>query len=234
MRLASDSNQGVTVRRYSAPLLAFLLLLAGAAPSGAAPGKAPVTLSVYAETVAKVIKFDRQVLIAMKEESGEAIHRMIGYDQNDFQIIVDGVYVPVPEDRTELVMEALRRRLPPGYLPFVIEINGSIRTDKVGVIKAADQYEIVRLMHTDGDDYDITNSDVIERLKEWEKSAPFRIIGADNDWVEIEFKTLPRDLKAFIDEVYDFCPDAVDQGPGSTAELAREVKTTKKLFLWWD
>jgi hypothetical protein len=71
-------------------------------------------------------------------------------------------------------------------------------------------------------------------LKEWEIHSPFDIIGADSDWVEIEFKRLPKDLRAFIEEVYDFCPDAVDQGPGSIAELMKDIRKTKKLFLWWD
>ncbi len=211
-------------------VLAFLsgmMLLTGASD--------PVTLSVYAETVAKAINFDREVLVIMKEESGESIHRMVGYDENDFQIVVDGVYVPVPDDRTETILNALRKKLIPlHYMPFVIELNESIKTDKIGVLKGTDQYQILRVMHTDGDQYDISNADVIERLKDWEKIASFDIIGADNDWVEIEFKTLPKDLKAFVEEVYDFCPDAVDQGPGTTADLAREIQQTKKLFLWWD
>ena len=196
---------------------------------------APVTLSPYAEEVAKIIKFDRQVLMVMKTESGGSIHRMIGYDENNFQIIVDGLFVPVSDDRTDTVLASLRKKLAPlKYMPFVIEMNGNIKTDKIGVLKGTDQYDILRVMHTDGEDYDISNEDVIERLKEWEKRAPFAILGADNDWVEIEFKTLPRDLKAFAEEVYDFCPDAVDQGPGSIAELVKEIQETKRLFLWWD
>jgi hypothetical protein len=119
-------------------------------------------------------------------------------------------------------------------MAFVAEINAGLKTDKIGVLKGTDQYDILRVMYTNGDDYDISNQDVIERLKEWEKTSPFDIIGADNDWVEIEFKTLPKDLKSFAEEVYDFCPDAVDQGPGSPAELANEIQQTKRLFLWWD
>ena len=200
-----------------------------------AAASAPVTLSVYAETVAKIIGFDRQVLIIMKEESGGNIHRLVGYDENDFQIVANGVSVPVPEDRTDDVLAGLRRRLTPlKYMAFVIEMNDTINTDTIGVLKGTDQYEILKIMHTDGDQYDISNDDVIERLKEWEKTSPLDILGAGNDWVEIEFRTLPRDLKAFAEEVYDFCPDAVDQGPGTTAELARDIQQTRKLFLWWD
>jgi hypothetical protein len=224
---------GMQLNRHVMPILAALLLIAGVQQAAAAPQ--PITLSPYAEAVSKIIKFDRRVLIIMKQESGGAIHRMVGYDEDNFQIIVDGVFVPVPDHRTDKVLQALRRKLSRmGYLPFVIEMNGSTRTDKIGVLKGTDQYEILRVMHTDGSHYNILNEDVIERLKEWERTAPFTIIGADNDWVEIEFKKLPGDLKAFTEEVYDFCPDAVDQGPGTAAGLAREIRQTRRLFLWWD
>jgi hypothetical protein len=211
-----------------------LLILAGAVLLMAA-GSKPVTLSPYAETVAKIIKFDHRVLILVKEETGESIHRLIGYDEKGYQIVADGICVPVSEDKTEFILSSLRKKLAPlKYMAFVVEINDGMKTDKIGVIKGTDQYDILRVMYTNGDDYDITNQDVIERLKEWEKTSPFDIIGADNDWVEIEFKTLPKDLKSFAEEVYDFSPDTVDQGPGSTTELANEIQQTKRLFLWWE
>jgi hypothetical protein len=211
------------------------LLVVAATALLMAAGSKPVTLSPYAETVAKIIKFDRKVLIMVKEESGESIHRLIGYDEKGYQIIADGICVPVPEDKADFILQSLRKKLTPlKYMAFVAEINAGIKIDKIGVIKGTDQYDILKVMYTNGDDYDISNQDVIERLKEWEKTSPFDIIGADNDWVEIEFKTLPKDLKSFTEEVYDFCPDAVDQGPGSPAELANEIQQTKRLFLWWD
>jgi hypothetical protein len=208
-------------------LIASALLLSGGAET--------IVLSPHAEELAKSIKFDRQVLIMAKEESGASIYRLVGYDEKDYQIIADGIAVTVPEDRTDASLASLKRKLSPlGYMAFVVEMNAGIKTDRIGILKGTDQYDILRIMHTDGDDYDISNSDVIERLKEWEKSSPFDIIGADNDWVEIEFKALPKDLKAFAEEVYDFSPDTVDQGPGSIGGLIAEMQRTKRLFLWWD
>ena len=222
------------MRNQHGTTLLLLVFLFAAAPL-LTGGAAPVTLSPYAETVAKIIKFDRQVLITAKEESGSSIHRLTGYDEKGYQIIADGICVPIPEDRTDMVLASLRKKLTPlKYMAFVVEMNAGIKTNRIGVLKGTDQYEILRIMQTNGDDYDISNQDIIDRLKEWEKSSPFDIIGADNDWVEIEFRTLPKDLKAFTEEVYDFCPDAVDQGPGSTADLAKEIQQTKRLFLWWD
>jgi uncharacterized protein DUF4253 len=212
--------------------------LATGATGSAAPAilsRPSATLSPYAEELARILKFDRQVLIMVKEATSEHIQRLIGYDENNFQIIAPGIAVSVPEDKSDRVLASLRKKLVPlHYLPFVVEMNAGLKTDKIGVIKGTDQYEILRIMHTAGDEYDIANGDVIDRLKEWEKIAPFEIIGADNDWVEIEFKTLPKDLKAFAREVYEFSPDAVEQGSGSVEGLASEIRKTNRLFLLWD
>lgn len=192
-------------------------------------------LSPYAEELAKVIKFDRKVLVIVKEEAQEHIQRLVGFDENGYQIIAPGIAVSVPEDKTDRVLSSLRQKLLPlHYMAFVVEMNEGLKTDKIGILKGIDQYEILRIMHTDGDEYDITNQDVIDRLKDWEKISAFDIIGADSDWVEIEFKTLPKDLKAFGEEVYEFSPDAIDQGPGTVEGLIKEIKRTNRLFLLWE
>jgi len=207
----------------------LILLLTGAW------GKSPIVLSPHAEEVARQIGFDRQILIIVKEETQEHIQRLTGYDENNYQIMVNGISVDVSADRSGQLLTKLRARLKPlHYMAFVVAMNEGLKQDTIGVIKGADQYDILRIMHTDGDEYDIQNEDVVARLKDWEKSFSFDIVGADNDWVEIEFKTLPKDLAAFAEEVYDFCPDAVDQGPGNVSGLVKEMQATRRLFLWWD
>ncbi|HEY6009823.1 MAG TPA: DUF4253 domain-containing protein [Nitrospirota bacterium] len=203
--------------------------------SGNTSASAPVPLSAYAEELAKILNFDRNVIVLVKQVTNEHIHRLIGFDEDGYQIIAPGISVTVPEDRTDSMLESLRRKLLPlHYMAFVVEMNAGLKTDKIGILKTSDQYDILRIMHTDGDEYDITNQDVIDRLKEWQKISSFDIVGADSDWVEIEFRVLPKDLKAFAEEVYAFCPDAVDQGPGSVDGLITDMKKTNRLFLWWD
>lgn len=230
--------------------MALLMMGAGNRPNGSAASVATgsgasgaaskatatqVALSPYAEEVARILKFDREVLIIAKEETQDRIGRLVGYDENNYQIIAPGIFVSVTEDKTDRVLASLRKRLHPlKYMAFVVEMNAGLKIDKIGILKGTDQYEILRTMHSDGDDYDISNEDVIDRLKEWEKIASFDIIGAGSDWVEIEFRMLPKDLKSFAGEVYDFSPDAVDQGPGSVEGLAKEIQKTNRLFLWWD
>jgi hypothetical protein len=199
------------------------------------PTSTKVTLSSASEALAKSLKFDRQVLIIAKGESQDHIGRLIGFDEENYQIIAPGIVISVPEDKTDHILSSLRKKLLPlKYMPFVVEMNEGLKIDKIGIIKGTDQFEILRIMHTAGGEYDISNQDVIDRLKEWEVNSPFDILGADSDWVEIEFRILPKDLTAFAEEVYDFCPDAVDEGSGGIADLAKEIQKTKKLFLWWD
>ncbi len=199
------------------------------------PSVTPIILSPYAEELARAINFDRRVLVIVKDETHERIQRMVGYDEEGYQIIAPGIAVSVPEDSSDSILAALRHKLAHlNYMAFVIEMNAGYKIDKIGVLKGSDQYEILRIMHTDGDEYDISNQDVIDRLKEWEKISPFDIIGADYDWVEIQFRNLPKDLKSFAEEVYDFSPDAVDEGPGTVDGLVREIRKTHRLFLLWD
>jgi hypothetical protein len=210
-----------------AAVLALLVTGAG--------GKQPIVLSPHAEEVARQIGFDKKVLILVKEETQEHIQRLTGYDENDYQIMVNGISVDVPEDRSARILTKLRKRLKPlHYMVFVVAMNDGLKRDTIGVIKGADQYDILRIMQTSGKEYGVLTEDVLVRLKDWEKIFSFDIIGADNDWVEIEFKTLPKDLKFFAEEVYDYCPDAVDQGAGNINGLMKEMRSTRRLFLWWD
>ncbi|HSB33052.1 MAG TPA: DUF4253 domain-containing protein [Nitrospirota bacterium] len=207
----------------------------GVTGSATVTSKPTVTLSTYAEELVKILKFDRQVMILVKEVTSEHIQRLVGYDENDYQIIAPGIAVAVPDDKTDRILAQLRRKLVPlRYLPFVVEMNEGLKRDKIGIIKGTDQYEILRIMHTNGNQFDISNEDLIERLKEWEKVTPFTIIGADGDWVELEFRTPPKDLKAFAEDVYEFSPEAVEQGAGSVEELMKEIRKTNRLFLSWD
>ena len=194
-----------------------------------------VVLSPNAEELARIIKFDRQVLITVKKETQEHIQRLVGYDANDYQIMAPGISITVQRDKTDLILSSLRKKLVPlNYMPFVVEMNAGLKIDKIGVIKGTDQYEILRIMQTDGEEYDISNQDVIDRLKEWEKIASFDIIGADSNWVEIEFKMPPKDIKSFAEEVKEFSPDTVEQGPGTIEGLIREIKRTNRLLLLWE
>jgi hypothetical protein len=88
---------------------------------------------------------------------------------------------------------------------------------------------------TNGDNYDISTEDIIARLKKWQSICSFSLGEVEYNTVEIKFKTLPKDIAAFITEAYEFCPDLVaDDEEAELAMLKKQLPKTKKLTLWWD
>jgi hypothetical protein len=144
-----------------------------------------------------------------------------------------GISFKTNEGEAEEMVEKLNaefKRI--GYQAFICNLD----YEEIGIIKGIDQFDILKIRQTNGDNYDISNEEVIAKLRAWHQRYPFTIIGADFDWVEAKFKLLPenKELKAFADEIYKFCPDIVDQGSGSIDGLIEEMKETIKLYLWWD
>ncbi|MBS1128388.1 MAG: hypothetical protein H6Q96_768, partial [Nitrospirae bacterium] len=204
-----------------------MLLMAAAGPQNG--------LSHSELNLASQIGFEADVLLLVKEEARSPLHRLSGYDGDGYQIMADGIVISVPWSRSDQVLWSLREKLKRrNYMAFQIEINNSLKVDRIGIIKGTDQYEILRIMHTNGDDDDVSHEDVIAKLKQWETRIRFEIVGAENDWVEIEFRTMPQDLKAFAEDVYEFSPNTVDEGTGSLAELVKDISATKSLVLWWN
>jgi hypothetical protein len=88
--------------------------------------------------------------------------------------------------------------------------------DEIIVLKTTDHYAIVKAKRTYAET--VPHSEILSRLRKWEKSFEFEVVGASHDWVAIAFRTLPKNLCAFAEEVYRFCPDIVDQGVGPIRE----------------
>jgi hypothetical protein len=211
---------------WSVLVLAALLLLAAAEP--------PCSLSASEERIADQTGFEKDILLLVKGEVRGPVHRLTGYDEDGYQIMANGLTVAVPRGRSEQVLRSLREKLKPlKYMAFLVEVNNALKIDKIGIIKGTDQYDILTVMHTNGDEDDVSHDDVNEKLRVWGKRCTFDILGAENDWVEIEFRIMPRDLKDFADDVYDFSPDTVDEGAGSLSALIKEITATKRLMLWW-
>jgi hypothetical protein len=89
-------------------------------------------------------------------------------------------------------------------------------------------------MGTNGWNYDISPDMIIARLKQWDAGFGLVLRGVAFDWVEAEFKTHPQDMLAFAKEVYEFCPDVVEQGTETVEALAEEMTRSNVLYLWWD
>ncbi|WP_366094680.1 DUF4253 domain-containing protein [Flavobacterium sp.] len=101
-------------------------------------------------------------------------------------------------------------------------------------MKGSDDLDIIRYRRTDGINYDLENEDVVNKISEWKSKYGLTVIGCSRDWLQIEFDKLPTNIDAFAKEVYEFCPDSVDQGVGTIDRLKDAIKEMNGLWLWWD
>ena len=82
-----------------------------------------------------------------------------------------------------------------------------------------DLFTAVRNAHTGGPNYGLDTEAIIDRLTKWQSLCSFDVIGAEGDTVDIKFETLPENMDAFVRDLYEFCPDLVDQGTGCLHEF---------------
>ena len=83
------------------------------------------------------------------------------------------------------------------------------------VAPGRDQFDILRTAKTDGTNYDMENEAIVAVLRAWDREFGVDIWQAETDTVQLRLKSVPRNLPAFAQRGYKFCPDSVDQGVGS-------------------
>jgi len=124
----------------------------------------------------------------------------------------------------------IRENLPKEYLVFIADFDKKQKS--VGIIKGYDKYLILKNMQTSGGDQQLTTGRLVNELKTLERSYPFSIIGANHDYVELEFHTVPEDIDSLLVKLQKICPEQLsDMEQVSAAK--QEIQDTKRVFLWW-
>ena len=150
--------------------------------------------------------------------------------------IAGGVSFQAPHEKVEgLLRKAHGEFLARGFFLFRHDNNFGLdgRPDHVGLLPTTDKYAVIATLETNGVNYEIGTAGVIAWLKDLEREQPFVLTAVGLDHLEGHFTTPVRDPKALARRMYEFCPDIVQQGVGSVAKLADEVKKGT-LYFWWD
>lgn len=173
----------------------------------------------------------------LEEVSGREVR---SFSTRDFgrELFPDARSVLVPENEAETILAKVRGRIPPGTIAF-IGTTRSLATPKadgveIVVAPGSSQFDILRVAASDGINYDLMTEDLVRELTEWDAEMGIDIWQAETDTIQLRLKSLPKDPMKFAERVYKFCPDVVDQGTGSVKELARWIRKSKQVFLWWD
>jgi hypothetical protein len=79
--------------------------------------------------------------------------------------------------------------------------------------------EELKAKQTNGENYDVSTEDIIARLQQWDAKYGIETTDIEFDAVTVRFATVPDDTRPLADEIYEFCPDTVDQHFGCMEEM---------------
>ena len=184
------------------------------------------------------IKFDNSIIESInKYEKTEYISfesyykEIINEDLDTNKIHIDGIVFPILKSDSKKLIQNMKNDLKSkGYSIFMIDNI----TPKLCMLKTTDKYEILKYLGTNGINYDIDTDSLITKIKELDKKYKLELVGASFDYCEFAIHNEPANWLKFAKEMYEFCPDIVEQGTETIEALAQEMKSTKTLYLWWD
>jgi hypothetical protein len=153
--------------------------------------------------------------------------------------LIDGVFGnSIARKNADALMLELRKNLEPGYVAFVGTTRwlGQYKPHGVELVvgPAQSQFDIVRHAKADAPNFDLSTEDLVKKLEQYDKDAGINITHAETDTIDFELLKLPENLEHFAEDLYEFCPDLVDQGCGSISALVAEIRQHKRVQLWWD
>jgi hypothetical protein len=174
---------------------------------------------------------------ALERLADAAATPLVGTDSVGDSLRTEGFAVSVASARAERIVTAAQPRfVEKGFFLFRSEQHFGIggHPDRIALFPRSDPYEILRLMGTNGGNYDISPDSVVAWLKALERDHPFILTGIGFDWVEGRFRSAIGDASALARRLYAFCPDIVDQGTETVEALERELGESQRLYCWWD
>ena len=122
---------------------------------------------------------------ALERLAGAQATPLVGTDSVGDSLVTEGFAVSVPAAWAErLVAMAQPRFLEQGFYLFRAEQHFGIgrRSDRVALFPRSDRYEILRLVGTNGWNYDIGPDSIVAWLPVLERDHPFVLTGMGFDW----------------------------------------------------
>ncbi len=201
-------------------------------------GSSPKKSLTQAETeLLNKLNFNTELLTELKSLTKNELKQLPAIDQETGDVLNDqvfnGVFTETPEVKAADYVKQLKNKFSNnGYLLFVF--GSEVVQKHIAVIKGTDELDILRYRRTDGINYDLENEAIVKKIAEWKSKYGLIVIGCGRDWLQVEFNKLPTDMEIFTNEVYEFCPDSVDQGLGTIEDLQQAIIEMKGIWLWWD
>lgn len=189
--------------------------------------------------------FETPSVINSLDEAGSFIAKVTGkplrpYSTRDFgrDEFSEARSVLIDDSDGERFLGKIRKHLGPQLVAFIGTRTSHAKPRPKGVElvvgHGASQFDILRIAASDAVNFDKGTEDLVKQIQAWDTAYGVDIFQAETDTIQLRLTKIPADLKRFAEEVYEFCPDIVDQGVGSVDQLAKDIGATGKLLLWWD
>ena len=91
-----------------------------------------------------------------------------------------------------------------------------------------DKYQPLRDANTNGANYDLDTEAVIKHLQGWDAQYGIELSDAKHDRVAVRFNRVPDDAAALAQDIYQFCPDVIDQNLGCAKEIVEMAEMSGK------
>jgi hypothetical protein len=165
---------------------------------------------------------------------GVSLSRLKGVTPDYDEVIANGIVLETEPNSGRTALEKVRERLKgTPFDAYLYDESFGYGADKVAIVDADDEAYLA-IVRTDGVNHDLDHDEVMARYRQWDEKYGLKLVGAGQSWIEAQLTTPPTDWLALAQEVYEFCPDVVDQGAGDVATLAAEMKQRNFIYLWWD
>jgi hypothetical protein len=93
-----------------------------------------------------------------------------------------------------------------------------------------DKYQALREVGTNGDNFDLGTEKIIERLMQWDAKYGIELSDIEFDAVNVFFQDLPEDVTELALEIYEFCPDTIDQHFGCFSDAIEYMEESNQDF----
>lgn len=177
-----------------------------------------MSLTVVELELANSIGIATEICEIVKHECNGTL-KQLSVVTDDYQLQpIAGLSVAVRRSDVQPILASLQPRLTPfGYRAFWSErcdTNGRKESDEIAVARTDSDTFILGIRRPNGANYGLSPDDVANKIQDWKGRCQCQVVGAATDWVAIDFETLPGGACRFAEEVYNFCPDTVEQGVG--------------------
>lgn len=121
-----------------------------------------------------------------------------------------------------------------GY--YLVGYGSSLRgLEKLAVFPSPNPYHAMAAIAPAGPNDDIGTGNIIDWFEARQgEGLTFGFTVMSHDVVAGRFTTPVDDARTLAEQMYELCPDCVEQGLGSVEELARSLSEDREFYLWWD